>query len=331
MNAGDKGKQTRNARIKEATDWFARLHAPDADPDRAAFEAWHADPTNANAYAEIEQVWTTTAIGTVRSNPPGPPTELSARSSWSRYAVAATLAIVAICLALVLTGHGISSVRPMPVATRYASDVGEIRTFNLPDQSTVTLDTASRVDVDYSDSERRISLISGRARFAVAHDAARPFIVSAQGKSVIAHGTIFDVRIDQGAVEVTLIEGAVDVERRIPYLAPQRIARLAPGQRVTLDDSAVSVAVQSVGEGAPEWPEGVLPAHGLSLSQLIEEANRYSRQKIVLSDPALGSQRLSGAYRPGDAEALASQLSAALSLSVAERDDGTILLGSGRN
>ncbi|ARS26974.1 FecR family protein [Sphingomonas sp. KC8] len=331
MTSRDTGEQAQSARIDEATDWFARLHAPDADQVRAEFEAWRADLANARAYAAIEQVWAVTATGTVRGDQPPQPISLPPRSPWRRYALAATLAIVAIGLAFLLTGYGISSVRPVPAATRYVSDVGEIRTIDLADGSTVTLDTASRFEVDYSDRERRITLYSGRARFAVAHDAARPFIVSAQGKSIVARGTIFDVRIDQGAVEVTLLEGAVDVERRSAGAAPHRIARLVPGQRVKLDENASSAAVEPAGDSAREWPSGLLPAHGLPLSQLVEEANRYSRQKIVLADPALGSLRVSGAFRPGDAEALASKLSAALALSATERADGKILLARQQN
>lgn len=330
MTSRDTGDETQDPRLGEATDWFARLHGPDAAKALDEFETWRADPVNARAYAAVEQVWTVTAIGTIRNAPPSQPVSVLSLPIWTRYALAATLAIVAIGLAFLLTGHGLSSMRPVPTRAYYASDVGEIRAIDLPDGSTVTLDTASRLAVAYSDRERRITLYSGRARFAVAHHAARPFIVSAQGKSVIARGTIFDVRIDRDAVEITLLEGAVDVERPT-VSAPQRVARLGPGERVKLEENTTTSAIQPIAYSAREWPSGLLPAHDLPLSHLIEEANRYSRQKIVLADPALENLRVSGAFRPGDAPALASKLSSALALSVMTRTDDTVVLARKTN
>lgn len=324
MTARDAGDKARQARIDEATDWFARLHAPEADRVRTEFESWRADPANARAYSEIERLWAVTGTGKVRPVPQSPP--IRSRQPWIRYAIAATLAILALGLAVQLKGYDALSVQPRPTATRYASQVGEIRTINLPDGSTVTLDTASQLDIGYSDDERRVTLHAGRARFAVAHDASRPFVVSAQGKSVIARGTLFDVRIDRDAVEVTLLEGAVDVERRSDTLAPQRLARLSSGQRVKLDSDVTSAVIQPVSSDVEQWPSGLLPAHAMPLAQVVAEANRYSRQKMVLAEPALGSLRVSGAFRPGDAVALAEKLSAALALSATIRADGTIVL-----
>ena len=48
-------------RDAEAAHWFARMRASDAATDRAAFDAWHADPANAEAYAHAEEDWLLTA------------------------------------------------------------------------------------------------------------------------------------------------------------------------------------------------------------------------------------------------------------------------------
>lgn len=48
------------SRETEAGHWHARMHGPDADSSRAAFDAWRRDPANAAAYAAYEDDWTLT-------------------------------------------------------------------------------------------------------------------------------------------------------------------------------------------------------------------------------------------------------------------------------
>src|SRR6185312_16380584 len=58
---------------------------------------------------------------------------------------------------------------------------------------------------------RDVELIEGQALFAVAHDVARPFIVSAGNAAVRAVGTQFDVYRKQTGTTVTVVEGRVAV------------------------------------------------------------------------------------------------------------------------
>ena len=324
MTGGETGNETRAARIAEATDWFALMRSPDASAAQAAFDAWRADPDNARAYAEIEQVWAVTGAGRSRVTPQRQSAMPS--QAWPRYAIAATLMIIAIGIAFLLAGYSALPVGSGAGPAAYASRIGEIRTITLSDGSTVTLDTASRLRVDYSRDERRVTRLGGRARFAVAHNPGRPFIVLAAGKAVVARGTVFDVRLNGAAIEVTLLEGAVDIEHRRADASPVRIVRLVPGEQVRLEDAAASAVVESVDHGTAQWTSGLIEVRGMPLAGVIAEANRYSRDKIVLAEPALGHLRVSGALRPGDAEALAARLAATFGLAVSRRADGAVLL-----
>src|SRR5690606_32811936 len=58
----------------------------------------------------------------------------------------------------------------------YSSKVGEQRVVQLDDQSTITLNTYSAIDVEYKDSVRLITLKKGEILVEVAKDASRPFI-----------------------------------------------------------------------------------------------------------------------------------------------------------
>ncbi|MEI4594864.1 FecR domain-containing protein, partial [Klebsiella pneumoniae] len=63
----------------------------------------------------------------------------------------------------------------------------------------------------YDAQARRLVLERGQAVFHVAKGQALPFEVVAGGRTITAHGTVFDVRLDRDAVAVALFEGKVSV------------------------------------------------------------------------------------------------------------------------
>lgn len=93
----------------------------------------------------------------------------------------------------------------------YETRVGEQRTVNLPDGSTVVLNADSKVKVRYSETERVIDLDAGQALFKVGKNPARPFIVRSGDASVRAMGTEFDVYRKEASTTVTVVEGKVAV------------------------------------------------------------------------------------------------------------------------
>src|SRR6185437_13582651 len=65
--------------------------------------------------------------------------------------------------------------------------------------------------VTYTKAERDIRLVRGEALFIVEHDPKRPFIVTAENARVRAVGTQFNVRDRKSSVDVSVIEGVVQV------------------------------------------------------------------------------------------------------------------------
>ena len=82
----------------------------------------------------------------------------------------------------------------------YATQRGEVRLVPLADGSRMTLNTASRAEIRFSRSERRVVLTDGEALFDVAKDAARPFYVVAGDVQVPR--PIRAQRVDQACVIV---------------------------------------------------------------------------------------------------------------------------------
>src|SRR3546814_14348134 len=131
------------------------MRGPDADASRETFEGWLADPRNARAYHEIERVWAATGLAQApRSG--GEPTA----TSWLRYALAASIILVGIAIAMLLSAYGGSAVMSRP-AIAYSSRVGEIRTVTLADASRVPPHTASRTQVSSAARPRRARPAAG--------------------------------------------------------------------------------------------------------------------------------------------------------------------------
>ena len=130
-----------------------------------------------------------------------------------RFAMAASIAAVAI---LVGTLGLLEALSPV-----YATALGEQRSIQFEDGSTVELNSRSKIRVNYSKMERDVELIQGQALFHVAHDTARPFIVAVGATRVLAVGTQFDVYKKFNGTVVTVVEGRVAVYAARRGLLPE--------------------------------------------------------------------------------------------------------------
>ena len=138
---------------------------------------------------------------------------------WRRVAIAASvLAIVGGALAMLELS-----------APVYTTALGEQRSIQFQDGSTVDLNSRSKIRVRYSKQERAVELIEGQALFHVAHDTSRPFIVAVGATRVRAVGTQFDVYKKSNGTVVTVVEGRVAV-----YSAPQGLLPRPSGESPTL-------------------------------------------------------------------------------------------------
>ncbi len=329
------GSPSDRALEQEAGDWFAKMRGPDADRHRLDFERWRAaDPRRGAAYAELEQVWhlsgglAGTPIGRARHLPERRPSFFALPGIRPALAAIVLVAIVGagifIWRAPSEPGPTVAAKAGTPAVTR----VGEIRTLKLSDGSTVTLDTDSAIEVAFSDSERIVRLTRGQARFDVAHDTGRPFMVEAGDRTVVAHGTVFDVRVGRDGVRVTLLRGAVDVRGHAPGGGkPATLAQLTPGQSFS-DATGAAPQVAPAPKGGEQWVSGMLSFDGAPLAEVVDEANRYSPHKLRLGSPALASLRVTGAFRALPTEELAASLAAAFDLRVARLPDGDFALNA---
>src|SRR5687768_13084451 len=188
-------KAPRTARA-EASVWIVRLHGEERTPElEAGLREWlAADPENARQFEHITDVWeiagAVTADGLPRMRWWSAPTR-------RRWALAAATAMA--CTIALFTVYWLWS------GSAYVTNRGEQRLVRLDDGSRVSLNSDTRLRVEFGTSERRVRLERGEGFFEVAKDVRRPFIVEAGNRQVTALGTTFVVRYEPAGTAITLV------------------------------------------------------------------------------------------------------------------------------
>nr|WP_313427334.1 FecR domain-containing protein [Brevundimonas diminuta] len=306
---------------REAAEWHVRLgERPVSASTLAEFREWRQTPENTAAYQKLEALWRAAGslsadadVQTVTQNTLRKSRETSRRRRRLIPAVAglavAAVAAVAVCLW-------------MPDGQVYETAIGEQRLVRLEDGSQVRLDTDTRLKVRYAGAERRIVLDQGQALFLVAHDAQRPFRVSAGETLVTALGTTFDVRRERTGARVTLVNGSVAVTDEADGV---KRWRLTPGQQVaTMSPGAAPRPVDAA--EATSWSEGRLVFRGTPLRVAVAEVNRYLPEKITLAAGETEAVAVNGVFAVGDRDAFVSAVSDLFGLTARSQSDGGVRL-----
>lgn len=313
---------------REAAGWIARMRGPDAERSRFDFERWRsASPLHRQVYQEMHAI----SAGARKLGATTLATEHLARRRrrflvWPVPALAigaaAGLSLMATSLALFLQVP-----RPEPIGRTLTSAVGQIRAMRLADGTQVILDADSEIATMFDRATRRIRLVRGRARFDVAPDSHRPFMVDAGNRTIVDRGTVFDVTVGREGVSVSLLRGAVEVRDRGATGSGGAIARLVPGQRFDDRPATTRGLVSAAGIGTGQWTKGVLDYDGAPLSDVIADVNRYSVRKIRLEDPRLGGLRVTGVFHASSNETNGATLAAVMGLRVTTAANGDLVLG----
>jgi transmembrane sensor len=310
--------------IAEAAAWLARLQGPGRTAAaEAAFKEWlEADPSHARAFGAATNVWEVLPAAATRARAK----EIAASNPWRAPHRWQLAAVVASLTVLIVLAAGVTlNLQP----ATYTTAVGERRTLPLKDGSHVTLNTASSVMVEYTAASRLVRLQRGEALFEVAKDASRPFIVEAREKRVTALGTSFVVRLDDGRVSVTLLEGKVEVLQSSALHERARPAVLTPGERLVIEDNVhASTVVATLDrpriEAVTAWQRGELMFDDVSLIDAVAEFNRYADVQVKVAGPVAGF-RVSGVFTTRSPAEFADALAQLHGLKV-DRKEGSIVM-----
>lgn len=328
---------------RDAHEW-AMLIMADADtvpdprnldrlgPHQRAFDVWIAEnPSRKLAYLRVVDTVQQASQAAVQTHSRGPLLHQT-RKVESRPPRLLLAASVALCL-LAATGMLWRSTDAPPsligqseARTPLETRVGEVRTERLEDGSSILLDTDTLVLVGYTAERRTIELKRGRARFTVASQTARPFLVHGRGIEVTAGVGQFDMTIRKGA-RVHALEGEVNVT--LTRTDPRQLTKaltLHAGQLLTLKAGQIpDFSVNSAKRSEQQWVSGVKSYDYVPISDVIAEANSYSETKIVLAQPTLAGREIFADIEIRNIERVAQALSGFLNLKI-ERTQKNILL-----
>jgi transmembrane sensor len=333
--------RTHPAIIAEASSWFIEFRAGDVDGDaRARFIEWlRRSPEHIHAYLEIAGVWAELptsdpkgkidiealiarargepdVIALSPDRPPSTPAPSAGKHAlWrgSRRAAVALAAVVLLAVAaVVFLGRDKSG-------GSYSTGIGEQRTVQLVDGSTVELNARSTIQVHLTEHQRDVTLLEGQALFRVAKDKRRPFVVRAGDAQVRAVGTEFDVYKKQTATVVTVVEGRVETYDESDSPGTAAIV-LSAGEQLTVLPHVVTRPMRTDTAVATAWVQKRLIFEETPLSDVAEEFNRYNRRPLTIDDSELEKLRISGVYSSTDPASLINFLRSQNSIQVVETE-----------
>lgn len=205
---------------------------------------------------------------------------------------------LAATLALCVGVAWVTIARPHEFQTR----LGEQRTVVLADGSHVTLNTASKIRVRMRKDRRLIELVKGEALFAVVHDVSRPFDVRTGAMVLRAVGTQFDVDQREDHTTVTVVEGRVALMTEGgPAGSAASPAILAAADRLVIRRSAPALLQHGTNvQAATSWTQGQLVFERRALGEVVEEFNRYNRERIEIESPSLRQEQITGIVQTND-------------------------------
>jgi len=317
-------EQSITARVArgQAAEWLERSVANDwGNEDQAALDAWlAAAPTNRVAYLRVKAAWNKAdrlaALKLPLPRKAVPPVSAGMLPMLLRLAACFGL--------LAVIGLAALSFMTRSQAQTFATAIGGHKLIQLHDGSTIELNTNTSIAVNVTAGSRTVTIAKGEVYFQVHHDAARPFVVYAEGHRITDLGTKFLVRTHASGLEVALISGSARLDT--PNAARKKSVLLKPGEVAVAKTGGISVAREPLGQLADRlaWRRGMLVFRHITLAEAAAEFNRYNSRKIVISNDIAGL-KINGTFAKGSLDAFSRTAQYALGLHVAVLDSEIVL------
>lgn len=241
------------------------------------------------------------------------------RPSW--WAVAASLLLVAAGVWWAVQPSGSTD-------EIYATEVGQTRTVNLPDGSTVKLNASSQLAFTDLGNERRATF-SGEAFFSIASDPSRPFVIAANGTQTRVLGTAFNLRAypDEPTVEVEVKEGKVELAG--PASAdPIQLSAKERGICSPRQGRLYKVPAEDL--NALAWHTNDLQFTAEPFGQALLEIERYYRIDLELANERLADCAYNGAFNSDNVDELLTNLTLVFGFDVEKKGERMYRLEGGR-
>lgn len=301
--------------LQEAAEWLLRFREGDLDEgERLAWRDWlAASDIHARAWGRAER------LAGLLEDVPAPvgsaPLRQARRSMRGRRAVLS--AFVGLLVGAPLTRLAVQREPWQYLQADLVTAIGERRQMRLDDGSVLTLNTDTRVALDFSARQRRLRLLRGELQVQAALDTllpARPLLLQLQQASVLTQAARFAVRLWDDHARLGVEEGTVQLTLDGAGQATQVVQA---GQQVLFDATSIGV-LQPLQRNSMAWVQGALHATAMPLGELLAELARY-RTGVVRCDPDIAWLPVSGVFQLQDTDTALALLQAGFPLKVRYR------------
>jgi transmembrane sensor len=289
---------------REARDWVLRLSSGAVTAaDAMALNSWRATSrAHRQAFAEANRLWNMATQSAIEVIAEGAPAAWAHPASHPRAGLDRRFFLGG-ALAASAAGAAYLAIRPpLHMWPAVAEFVADVRT-NTGQQRNVVIDGGAAIELNTNTSMNfppttggadRIELIAGEVAITTSAVGSRPMVVlAADGRSVTS-GAQFNVRYDSTEVQVTCLDGTVQVDcgggsvmlrqrQQVSY-GEGRLGRL--GRIAEIDPEVITA-----------WREGLLVFRNDPLQRVIDEVNRYRPGKIIVMNEELGRKLVFASFR----------------------------------
>jgi len=196
---------------------------------------------------------------------------------------------------------------------------GQTYSLLLSDGSRITLNSASsiRFPVSFAGDKRQVQ-ITGEVYFQVAHDASKPFEVTAGDMVLQVLGTTFNVNAyaDEEAIKATLVEGSIEVKKGT------RKKVIKPGQQAQVLSDDIQVTEADV-DKITAWKQGYFRFKEDKLSDAMKNIARWYDVEVVFEGKAANVEISGGIPRSANVSEVIKMLAA---LDIEARTEGRKLI-----
>ncbi|SFV00864.1 FecR family protein [Polaromonas sp. YR568] len=205
-------------------------------------------------------------------------------------------------------------------ARHYRTGTGQLLDVTVPDGSRIDLSAQTELSVALYRSRRTVRLLRGEARFDVAHDVDKPFVVTTPSGTVEVLGTAFSVAERSGLMSVSVERGHVRV-RPVSAGEPLPAVDLRAGEALTLRDGTAGPVRQIDVLDVAAWRSGWLVFDNTRLDEALPAINAFLSKPMAL-DASAAALRLTGRFRANDPASFLAALPSVLPVAVTAQADG---------
>jgi transmembrane sensor len=195
----------------------------------------------------------------------------------------------------------------------------------LPDGTRVHLNSQSSISYapNFPGNVREV-VLTGEAYFDVTHNPDKPFIVRTSGTATQVLGTSFNVKSTNEKIEVTLVNGRVNVT------IGDQSSLLEPNQQAVISTSANTIAKKNVDVSKYiGWKDNILYLEGVKLKDAVTTLEQWYNVDINIASPAIKNCVITAKYQNESLENVLNSIEFLLNAKIESNQQKISISGNG--